>query len=168
MRQPQIERDHHPARHPAGQPGCPNSGARHEVHASITRCPRIKSCAREEFEQRGQSGVTASFRSHRDENPEFGPAFRQRSHDQAGPVPHPFRNRERQDAAAETLFREGKALGTDGKIAEACPKFEASLELDRSLGTLLNLADCLTYACAKNRALSILYKGTDFAATDLG
>lgn len=32
----------------------------------------------------------------------------------------------------------------------------------------LNLADCLTYACAKNRALSILYKGTDFAATDLG
>ncbi len=31
----------------------------------------------------------------------------------------------------------------------------------------LNLADCLTYACAKNRALPILYKGADFAATDL-
>jgi hypothetical protein len=46
-------------------------------------------------------------------------------------------------AAAETLFQEGKALVADGKIAEACPKFEASFELDRSLGTLLNLADCL-------------------------
>jgi hypothetical protein len=46
-------------------------------------------------------------------------------------------------AAAETLFREGKALVAEGKITEACPKFEASLELDRSLGTLLNLADCL-------------------------
>ncbi len=31
----------------------------------------------------------------------------------------------------------------------------------------LNLADCLTYACAQNRALPILYKGLDFAATDL-
>jgi ribonuclease VapC len=31
----------------------------------------------------------------------------------------------------------------------------------------LNLADCLTYACAKSRALPILYKGADFAATDL-
>lgn len=32
----------------------------------------------------------------------------------------------------------------------------------------LNLADCLSYACAKNRGLAILYKGEDFSRTDLG
>jgi len=32
----------------------------------------------------------------------------------------------------------------------------------------LNLADCLSYACAKNRGLSLLYKGDDFARTDIG
>lgn len=32
----------------------------------------------------------------------------------------------------------------------------------------LNLADCLSYACAKNRGLPLLYKGNDFAHTDLG
>jgi ribonuclease VapC len=31
----------------------------------------------------------------------------------------------------------------------------------------LNLADCLSYACAKNRGLQLLYKGSDFARTDL-
>lgn len=32
----------------------------------------------------------------------------------------------------------------------------------------LNLADCLSYACAKNRKLPLLYKGNDFSHTDLG
>lgn len=31
----------------------------------------------------------------------------------------------------------------------------------------LNLADCLSYACAKNRGIPLLYKGADFAKTDL-
>uniref|UniRef100_UPI0031013A66 type II toxin-antitoxin system VapC family toxin n=1 Tax=Neorhizobium sp. EC2-8 TaxID=3129230 RepID=UPI0031013A66 len=31
----------------------------------------------------------------------------------------------------------------------------------------LNLADCLSYACAKNRGLPLLYKGNHFAQTDL-
>lgn len=31
----------------------------------------------------------------------------------------------------------------------------------------LNLADCLSYACAKNRGVALLYKGGDFAETDL-
>ncbi|MCJ9671916.1 MULTISPECIES: type II toxin-antitoxin system VapC family toxin [unclassified Neorhizobium] len=31
----------------------------------------------------------------------------------------------------------------------------------------LNLADCLSYACAKNRGVPLLYKGADFARTDL-
>lgn len=45
-------------------------------------------------------------------------------------------------AAAEQLFDQGRALMKEGKAAEACPKFEASLELDPALGTLLNLAHC--------------------------
>ncbi|MEP9370751.1 type II toxin-antitoxin system VapC family toxin [Mesorhizobium sp. KR1-2] len=31
----------------------------------------------------------------------------------------------------------------------------------------LNLADCLSYACAKGRGLPLLYKGNDFSHTDL-
>ena len=31
----------------------------------------------------------------------------------------------------------------------------------------LNLADCLSYACAQRREVSLLYKGSDFAHTDL-
>ncbi len=45
-------------------------------------------------------------------------------------------------AAVEGLFAEGKKLMTEGKIAEACPKFLASYNLDNRSGTLLNLADC--------------------------
>ncbi len=45
-------------------------------------------------------------------------------------------------AAAEALFTEGRKLAAGGKYAEACPKFEASEQLDPGLGTLLNLAEC--------------------------
>jgi len=45
-------------------------------------------------------------------------------------------------AAAEALFNQGRALAASGKYAEACPKFEASEQLDPGLGTLLNLAAC--------------------------
>lgn len=31
----------------------------------------------------------------------------------------------------------------------------------------LNFGDCLSYACAKSRGLSMLYKGEDFARTDM-
>jgi ribonuclease VapC len=31
----------------------------------------------------------------------------------------------------------------------------------------LNLADCLSYACAKSRSIPLLYKGNDFSHTDL-
>lgn len=46
-------------------------------------------------------------------------------------------------AAADALFQEAKGLMSQGKVTEACPKFQASLELQRTLGTLMNLADCL-------------------------
>ena len=48
----------------------------------------------------------------------------------------------RDPAAAEALWQQGRALRAAGKIAEACPKFEASYKLDPALGALLNLASC--------------------------
>lgn len=45
-------------------------------------------------------------------------------------------------AAAEALFKAGKALMDKKNYAEACPKFEASYKQDPAIGTLLNLADC--------------------------
>lgn len=45
-------------------------------------------------------------------------------------------------AAADALFNDGKALRDEGRYAEACPKFEASFEISRALGTLLSIADC--------------------------
>ena len=45
-------------------------------------------------------------------------------------------------ATAEALFREGRALMSEGQHKEACAKFAASQRLDPSIGTLLNLADC--------------------------
>ncbi len=44
--------------------------------------------------------------------------------------------------SAETLFREGKALMTQGKIPEACAAFEGSYRKDPATSTLLNVADC--------------------------
>jgi hypothetical protein len=47
-----------------------------------------------------------------------------------------------QAVEAEVLFREGKKLIKEGKIAEGCDKLDASARLESSVGTLLNLADC--------------------------
>ena len=45
-------------------------------------------------------------------------------------------------ATVEALFSEGRRLASEGKLAEACPKFLASYNLERRVGTLMNLADC--------------------------
>ena len=47
-----------------------------------------------------------------------------------------------QRAAAEALFQRAAALMDAEKYAEACEKFQASQELDPTLGTMLYLADC--------------------------
>lgn len=47
-----------------------------------------------------------------------------------------------ESAAAEALFQQAKTLKDAGNWAEACPKFAASYKLDKTLGTLMNLADC--------------------------
>jgi hypothetical protein len=45
-------------------------------------------------------------------------------------------------AIATSLFKEGRRLLEEGRVAEACRKFEESERLDESGGTLLNLAAC--------------------------
>ena len=46
------------------------------------------------------------------------------------------------DVSAEALFREGRKLLKEGKVAEACDKLEASARIDEGVGTLLNVGDC--------------------------
>ena len=45
-------------------------------------------------------------------------------------------------AQAESLFRDGRALMKEGKLAEACTAFEGSQKLEPAITTLLNLGDC--------------------------
>lgn len=45
-------------------------------------------------------------------------------------------------AAAEVLFKKGRALVEAGDWAAGCPKFEASLALNPSASTMLNIARC--------------------------
>ena len=45
-------------------------------------------------------------------------------------------------AMAEALFKEGKKLLGESRVAEACRKFESSYRIDPAPGTLLNLAIC--------------------------
>jgi hypothetical protein len=48
----------------------------------------------------------------------------------------------RNPAAAQALYDEARRLVSDGRYADACPKFKESYGLDPGAGTLLNLADC--------------------------
>ena len=43
---------------------------------------------------------------------------------------------------AEKLFRDGKQLMKDGKLAEACNAFEASEKAEHNFATVLSLSDC--------------------------
>lgn len=58
------------------------------------------------------------------------------------PARHARADEAQEAAAAETLFREGRTLLGEGRVAEACAKFGESKRLDAAPGTLLNLAQC--------------------------
>jgi serine/threonine-protein kinase len=45
-------------------------------------------------------------------------------------------------AAATVIFNDAKKLLAEGRINDACPKFEESQKIDPTPGTLLNLGDC--------------------------
>jgi hypothetical protein len=45
--------------------------------------------------------------------------------------------------AAEAAFAEARSLMAQGRYAEACPRLQASYDLDPALGTLMNHAECL-------------------------
>jgi tetratricopeptide (TPR) repeat protein len=58
------------------------------------------------------------------------------------PLPSRAQTRGAESAGAETLFQQGVALMNDGRVEQACSKFEGSQSLDPALGTLLRLGDC--------------------------
>jgi hypothetical protein len=45
-------------------------------------------------------------------------------------------------ATAQQLFRQGKALMSEGRVEEACVKFEGAAQLSPTAGVRLNLAEC--------------------------
>jgi hypothetical protein len=70
------------------------------------------------------------------------------------------------EALATVLFKEGRALMSEGRIPEACPKFEESHRLDPSGGTILNLALCHEQEGLLARSWSELNEAAAFARRD--
>lgn len=56
----------------------------------------------------------------------------------------------------------------DARTASLAVKAFADYGKGRGHPAQLNLADCLSYACAKAQNIPLLYKGRDFSHTDLG
>ncbi|MDE1994569.1 MAG: type II toxin-antitoxin system VapC family toxin [Rhizobiaceae bacterium] len=55
----------------------------------------------------------------------------------------------------------------DERTASLAIKAFADYGKGRGHPAQLNLADCLSYACAKSQGVGLLYKGMDFSHTDL-
>ncbi len=67
-------------------------------------------------------------------------------------------------------FLQGAQIGLvpmDGITASLAVKAFADYGKGRGHPAQLNLADCLSYACAKAQSVRLLYKGKDFSHTDL-
>jgi serine/threonine-protein kinase len=70
-------------------------------------------------------------------------------------------------AASVALFNEGKKLMGEGKLAEACAKFQASLALVPGNGTRLNLANCLEKS-GKTASAWAVFRDAQLAAEKAG
>ncbi|ESY66230.1 type II toxin-antitoxin system VapC family toxin [Mesorhizobium opportunistum] len=74
------------------------------------------------------------------------------------------------EAAIEAFLREAEIEIVPIEAGDAKLAIQAFSEYGKGRGhpAQLNLADCLSYACAKSRGSVLLYKGNDFSHTDLG
>ena len=72
-------------------------------------------------------------------------------------------------AAVEALLAEAdiEVVSIDAEDGRRAVRAFAEYGKGRGHPAQLNLADCLSYACAKNRSVPLLYKGNDFSHTDL-
>jgi ribonuclease VapC len=61
-----------------------------------------------------------------------------------------------------------KLAPMDAATASLAVKAFADYGKGRGHPAQLNLADCLSYACAKAQGVPLLYKGKDVSHTDLG
>lgn len=70
----------------------------------------------------------------------------------------------------DAFFADLGAKGVDLTAAIGFAAQEAAQTYGRCVGhpAALNLGDCFAYACAKGAGVGLLYKGDDFARTDLG
>jgi ribonuclease VapC len=73
------------------------------------------------------------------------------------------------EAAISAFLEEAEIeiVAIDGREAKLAVQAFSDYGKGRGHPALLNLADCLSYACAKNRGIPLLYKGNDFSRTDL-
>ncbi len=74
------------------------------------------------------------------------------------------------EAAITAFLREAEVEVLPIGEAEATAAIDAFAAYGKGRGhpAKLNLSDCMSYACARTKNLSLLYKGSDFAQTDLG
>ncbi|WP_245486050.1 type II toxin-antitoxin system VapC family toxin [Mesorhizobium sp. M7A.F.Ca.US.010.02.1.1] len=73
------------------------------------------------------------------------------------------------EAAIEAFLREAEIEIVPIGAGDAKLAVQAFSDYGKGRGhpAQLNLADCLSYACAKSHGAALLYKGNDFSHTDL-
>ncbi|CAN7715998.1 type II toxin-antitoxin system VapC family toxin [Mesorhizobium sp. LjRoot246] len=73
------------------------------------------------------------------------------------------------EAAIEAFLREAEIEIVPIGAGDAKLAIQAFSDYGKGRGhpAQLNLADCLSYACAKSHGSALLYKGNDFSHTDL-
>jgi ribonuclease VapC len=73
------------------------------------------------------------------------------------------------ERAIKSFMREAQIdlAPIDSRAASFAVKAFADYGKGRGRPAQLNLADCLSYGCAKAQGASLLYKGDDFARTDM-